>query len=223
MTRADGGIEGRLSATPLLSGYVPGTSWLHRTPFGAKLLGVLVVGSAAWWVPSWPAAAVLTGVLVAVAVSSGLGVRRLARSLRPMALVLAVLLAYHVWASGLPEAARIVLGIANAVLAAGLLMATSSLPEILDGVTRGARPFRRVIDPEVVALTVALVVRSLPWVLAAWAQVRDAAHARGLERSPRATVVPFVLATVRYAQQTGEALAARGLTDSTPAPRRKST
>ncbi|HET7414781.1 MAG TPA: hypothetical protein VFI97_03695, partial [Arthrobacter sp.] len=41
--------------------------------------------------------------------------------------------------------------------------------------------------------------------------VRDAAKARGLERNPRALLVPVVINAVAYAKQTGDALAARGL------------
>ena len=45
-----------------------------------------------------------------------------------------------------------------------------------------------------------------------------AARARGLERSPRALVVPIALRTVARAQTTGEALHARGILDHpTPA------
>ena len=40
---------------------------------------------------------------------------------------------------------------------------------------------------------------------------RDAARARGLERSPRAVVVPAAVRMVGHARATGEALAARGL------------
>jgi len=46
--------------------------------------------------------------------------------------------------------------------------------------------------------------------------VRDSARARGLERSPRALVVPSIVQVVAYGRATGEALAARGLTDPGP-------
>jgi biotin transport system permease protein len=88
---------------------------------------------------------------------------------------------------------------------------------MLDAVVRAARPLRRWVDPEVVALTLGVMLRSVPWVAGAFTEVRDSARARGLERSPRAVVVPVVLHTVAYARRTGEALAARGLTDP-PAP-----
>ena len=84
---------------------------------------------------------------------------------------------------------------------------------MLDAVVRGARPVSRWVDPEVVALTLAVVLRSVPWVTGAFAVVRQSARARGLERHPRALVVPTVLQVVAYGRATGEALAARGLTE----------
>ena len=47
-----------------------------------------------------------------------------------------------------------------------------------------------------------------------FAEVGDAARARGLERSVRARTIPVVLSAVAYARRTGDALAARGLGDA---------
>jgi len=46
------------------------------------------------------------------------------------------------------------------------------------------------------------------------AESRDAARARGLDRDPRAVVVPAAVRAVGHARRTGEALAARGLGDA---------
>jgi biotin transport system permease protein len=55
------------------------------------------------------------------------------------------------------------------------------------------------------------MVRSLPHLLGAFDEVRDAATARGIRRSPVAYVAPVVVRAVAYAHATGDALAARGL------------
>ncbi len=89
---------------------------------------------------------------------------RLLRSLRSLAPVLVVLGAFQWWAVGPAYAARIVLGITTAFVAAGLLTATTPVTTMLDAVVRGARPVSRWVDPEVVALTLAVVLRSVPWV-----------------------------------------------------------
>jgi biotin transport system permease protein len=197
----------------LFAAHVPGSSPVHRAPLWLKLVGVLAVGVVPWLTRSLTPLLVTLGLVLAVAGVAHLPVRRVLRSLRAIAPVLALLLAFQWWAQGPAYAVRVVLGIVNAYLAAGILTATTPVTDLLDGVVRGVRPLRRHVDPEVVALTLAVVVRSVPWVAGSFSSVRDAARARGLERSPRAVLVPTALHVVAYARSTGEALAARGLTD----------
>ena len=98
------------------------------------------------------------------------------------------------------------------MLAAKLLTATTELERLLDGLAGLIVPLRRFgADPERFALTVSLMLRSIPFIIGAFDDVRDAARARGLERNLRARTLPVMIATVAYARQTGEALAARGL------------
>ena len=202
-----------MNTAGLFAAHLPGTSAVHRAPLWLKLAGVLTVGVVPWVAHSLTPLLVTLGLVLAAAGLAQLPVRRVVRSVRAIAPVLVLLLAFQWWAQGLPYAIGVVLGIANAYLAAGILTATTPVTDLLDGVVRGARPLRRLVDPEVVALTLAVVVRSVPWVAGSFASVRDAARARGLERSPRAVVVPTALHVVAYARSTGEALAARGLTD----------
>ena len=197
----------------LFTAHVPGTSVVHRMPLWAKLVGVLAVGVLPWVAASvWPLALV-TIALAGVVVVTRLPARRLLRSMRGLLPVLVLLLAFQWWSHDLAYAVRVVLGIVNAVVAAGILTATTPVTDLLDGVVRAARPLRRVVDPEVVALTLGVVVRSVPWVAGSFSSVRESARARGLDRDPRAVVVPTVVHVVAFARSTGEALAARGLTD----------
>ena len=182
-------------------------------PLWAKLVGVLAVGVLPWVAASvWPLALV-TIALAGVVVVTRLPARRLLRSMRGLLPVLVLLLAFQWWSHDLAYAVRVVLGIVNAFVAAGILTATTPVTDLLDGVVRAARPLRRVVDPEVVALTLGVVVRSVPWVAGSFSSVRESARARGLDRNPRAVVVPTVVHVVAFARSTGEALAARGLTD----------
>ena len=197
----------------LFTAHVPGTSVVHRMPLWAKLVGVLAVGVLPWVAASvWPLALV-TIALAGVVVMTRLPARRLLRSMRGLLPVLVLLLAFQWWSHDLAYAVRVVLGIVNAFVAAGILTATTPVTDLLDGVVRAARPLRRVVDPEVVALTLGVVVRSVPWVAGSFSSVRESARARGLDRDPRAVVVPTVVHVVAFARSTGEALAARGLTD----------
>jgi biotin transport system permease protein len=182
-------------------------------PLWAKLAGVLAVGVLPWITASvWPLALV-TAALAGVVVVTRLPARRLLRSMRGLLPVLVLLLAFQWWSHDLAYAVRVVLGIVNAFVAAGILTATTPVTDLLDGAVHAARPLRRVVDPEVVALTLGVVVRSVPWVAGSFSSVRESARARGLDRNPRAVVVPTVVHVVAFARSTGEALAARGLTD----------
>ena len=105
-------------------------------------------------------------------------------------------------------------GSAWLVVAAGVVTATTPADRMLDALERTARPLRHVgLRPEILALSVALMLRTVPALVQTAAEVRDAARARGLERDARALLVPTAVRTVARARTTGEALAARGLTD----------
>ena len=57
------------------------------------------------------------------------------------------------------------------------------------------------------------MIRAVPLTLDLATETREAARARGLERDPRARLVPLVVRSVAHARATGEALDARGIAD----------
>jgi biotin transport system permease protein len=196
----------------LLANYVPGTSLIHRMPLWLKFLLVLACGMASFLIVDWRLAAGALAVLCGLFLLSGAGPMRLFRAVRPLLPILLVIGAFQWWQLGGPVAVRIVLNILLCVVAASLLTATTPLHRLLDGVVSLARPFQRFgADPERFALTIAIMLRSIPFIAGAFSDVRDSARARGLERNPRALVLPVFITTVAYARHTGEALAARGL------------
>jgi biotin transport system permease protein len=199
----------------LLANYVPGESPVHRAPLPLKFLLVLACAMAAFLITDWAVAAAGLVLLCGVYLWSGAGLRRLFRVVRPVLPVLAMIGLFQWWQLGGPAAARIVLNVLVCVVAASILTATTPVQSLLDGVASLARPFRRLgADPERFALTIAIMLRSIPFIAGAYADVRDSARARGLDRNPRALVLPVFITTVAFARQTGEALAARGLGDA---------
>ncbi|MDR7080732.1 biotin transport system permease protein [Arthrobacter ginsengisoli] len=196
----------------LLANYVPGSSLLHRTPLWLKFLLVLGCGMASFLIVDWAVAAVALAVMCTVFLLSGAGLPRLFRAVRPVLPVLAMIGLFQWWQLGGPTAARIVLNVLVCIVAASILTATTPVQRLLDGVASLARPFRRFgADPERFALTIAIMLRSIPFIAGAYSDVRDSARARGLERNPRALILPVFITTVAFARQTGDALAARGL------------
>jgi biotin transport system permease protein len=196
----------------LLANYVPGDSLVHRAPLALKFLLVFACGLASFVTVDWRMSLAMLGALCGLFLLTGAGPKRLLGAVRPLAAVLLVIGLFQWWQLGAPTAGRIVLNILVCVVAASLLTATTPVHKLLDGVVRAAGPFRRLgADPERFALTIGIMLRSIPYIAGTFADVRDSARARGLERNPRALVLPVFITSVAFARQTGEALAARGL------------
>jgi biotin transport system permease protein len=194
--------------------YVPGTSLLHRTPAGAKLLALVAAGVATVVVRhGWQVLVALGLVLVGYA-AAGLRPAVAARQLRPLLWVLVGTAAVHVVVSGWERAAVVVGVLAALVMLASLVTLTTRTTELVDAVVLGCRPLRVLgVDPERVGLMIALGLRCVPVVVGLAEEVRDAQRARGLTASPRAFAVPLIVRSLRHADALGEALTARGLDD----------
>ncbi|MRJ75371.1 energy-coupling factor transporter transmembrane protein EcfT [Aeromicrobium sp. SMF47] len=200
-------------ASPL-GAYRPGTTWLHRLPAGPKLgllalYGVLTVVVRG----PWSSVAFVAFSLVLVAWAR-LPVRALLRGLRPLLPVVVLVTAFQVWQRGWPTAIHVVGDLVALVTAALVFTGTTRIDAMLDALTRGLGPTRRLgVNPEKVALAFSLMIRAIPGVLEIAHETRAAAKARGLERSPRALLVPMAIRTVAQAYDTGAALHARGIGD----------
>lgn len=200
----------------LLGAYVERRSVLHSAPLWAKFLPVAVLSVLVLALRSPQATlAGLAVVVLSYLVGARLTVRELARPLLRMWPLILVLGAFQ-WFTAGPLTAFLVVGnIVVCVLAAFLITLTTESQRLLDGLVSAARPLRPLgMNPERLGLMVALMLRSIPYLVGAAEDSRDAARARGLERSPRALILPVFIGAVAYAHQTGEALAARGLADT---------
>ena len=197
-----------------LGTYRPGTTIWHRLPAGPKL-GLVVLTSivvVALRGPR-PAVAALVG---AVLLSAWARVPPGAvwRGLRPLLVVVAVLGAFQWWQRGWPVAVEVVATTVALVVVATTFTATTPMDRMLDAIVRGLRPFRRLgVDPEKVALAFSLMIGAIPAIFEIFRETREAAKARGLERSPRANLSPMAIRTVAHAYDTGAALHARGIGD----------
>ena len=195
---------------------------LHRLSPGPKLGGLIVfavlglalrgrlLGELGGLIAT--AAFVATG--VAFALLAGMRAQDILRVARRFAVIAVLLFAFQTWQSGWHQAVEVVGGLFALVLAASAFTASTAVADLLDTITRALGPLRRFgVRPERVALAFSLVITSIPTLFGIAHETRAAAQARGLDRSPRALLVPFALRTVAHAQLAGEALAARGLGD----------
>jgi len=202
-------------SSPILLGlYRPGNTVFHRLPVGAKLLSLSAASLAVVIVRGAPSALVFLAVAIAISLFAKLDVRTTLKALRPVLIVAVMFGAYQVWQKGVPDAIEVVADLFALVILATVFTATTSINDMLDSITRWLQPFRRFgVNPEKVALAFSLMMRSVPGTLEIAQETRFAAKARGLERSPRALLIPMVLRTVARAHDTGDALMARGIGD----------
>ncbi|NPD03174.1 energy-coupling factor transporter transmembrane protein EcfT [Nocardioides sp. zg-1308] len=192
----------------------PGDTVLHRLPVGAKVLGLAVLSLVIVVVRDVRVAAVFLLVTLLLAAVARVPLRSVWRAARGVLLIAVVASLFQWWWYGAEKAAETFLDLLSLGLAALSLTATTQVNEMVDALSRWARPLKVVgLDPERVALTVALTVGALPGTIAVARETRDAARARGLDRSPRAHLSPFVIRVVARAHESGDALHARGIGD----------
>ena len=201
-------------STLLLGLHRPGSTLLHRLPAGAKLL-LLAAASIVIAVVSGPASAwVAVAIAVALLAWAGADPGTTVRSLRGLLVVLVVLGGFQVWQVGWSLAAERVGDLLAMVLLATVVTTTTPVDDMVDALVRALRPLRPLgVNPEAVALAFSLMLRAIPAIAEIADEARQAAVARGLERSPRARLTPLVIRVVARARLTGEALHARGLAD----------
>jgi biotin transport system permease protein len=198
----------------LLGIHRPGDTFLHRRSAGTKLLALLLASTAVVVVRGPVSAVVFVGVGVGLLARSGARLDVTLRAMRGLLLMALVLGAWTAWQSGWPRAVEVVGDLVALILLATTLTVTTPVDEVMDAVVAGLRPFRRFgVDPEAVGLAFSLMLRAIPSTLTLAEEARDAAVARGLERSPRARLVPLVVRVVARARETGDALHARGVGD----------
>lgn len=192
----------------------PGSTIVHRMRPGAKLLGLIALSVTLVWVRTPLMTATALAFVLLTAAVGRVRVSDLLRMLRGFALIAVVLVAFHVWQNGLVHAWVIVGTLMTLIIAATVVTATTHADDMIATLTWTLSPFRIFgLKPEKVALAFALTLRTIPTVFDLARDTREAARARGLERSLRVYVNPLVIRSVAHARALGEALQARGLDD----------
>ncbi|QRN79204.1 MAG: energy-coupling factor transporter transmembrane protein EcfT [Nocardiopsis sp. BM-2018] len=199
--------------------YVPGTGPLHRITAAPKLLVLLLIGAALLIAADLWAALGALAVSLVLYPAVGLHPRRALGVLRVLwPFLLAIGVFQTLFAGAWEEGVRLCAQLAALVLLANAVTLTTRVREMLDLFERLARPLRRVgVNPDRVALVLALTIRSIPMVATAWQAAREGYRARGLSGRPHLLVVPVIVQLLRMADATGEALVARGIDEDTSA------
>ena len=197
----------------MLGQYRARDSILHRLPAGAKLIGLVVVIVAVvvppptWWGLGAGAVVVIAGYLV-----GRLGLAELWRQILAVrwliVFIVVVPLIFLPIPTVLATAARVVI----VLLLAAIVTLSTRTTEILDAVERALRPLRRFgVNPDRIGLMLALTIRTVPVIAGLAGELRDAQRARTGRLSVKAFVVPLLVQSLRHADDTADALAARGV------------
>jgi biotin transport system permease protein len=197
----------------MLTLYRPGTGWMHRAPAGPKATVLLVVVLAVSLLPStlW-AAGVAAAVTCAAYLVSGLGLGELGRQAVGVRWVIVITLGAQLLFLPVELAVANTSRVVAAILIAGLLVLTTRVSDLLDAFERGLHPFRRLgVEPQRVALVLAVTITTIPVLARLAAGVREAQRARGVRVSIPGFVIPFLVVSLKHADELGEALTARGV------------
>lgn len=192
--------------------YTPGTSWLHRLAAGPTLLLIAAIMLAISLFPHTPVTiAIAAAVVIAAYLSAHQGFRGLWRQIWSVRWLFAATVVFQlIFLSpqiALVNTSRVVL----VVLLAALISLTTPTSEMLATLERALRPLRFLgVNPEKVALLLALTITVIPVVLSFVTAITEAHRARGARLSPRTLVVPLLVCSMKYADELGDALVARG-------------
>ncbi len=120
---------------------------------------------------------------------------------------------YQLWRGEWQLGVDIATDLLTVVFLALAVSTATPMSEMLDLLSGILRPFRRFVPHETIGLMFSLLIRLIPEMVQILGESRQAAMARGAERSPRAILVPAATRTVGFAVDLGQALHARGIAD----------
>lgn len=198
----------------MISVYLPGASWIHRTPVRLKLIALAAISMAILPVHDpGVLGAVLAGVLALYATLGPEGLKQV-RLLRPLASLLAIILLLHGIGGSWAEGLVVVLRLVAMVLLANLVSITTRMDDMLDAVLPLFHPLKVFgVSPKKPALAVTLVIRFAPVLLSVYSSLAEAYRARTGKRGSWRLVAPFALQALRMSENVAEALTARGGAD----------
>ena len=118
---------------------------------------------------------------------------------------------WHLWIQELLQGVAIIIRMICAVALANLVTMTTKLSDMIDVVHFLTQPLQRFgLNPRILELSIALVIRMTPILLNKGENLGMAWKARSTRRSSWKIILPFTLIALDDADQVAEALRARG-------------
>ncbi len=191
--------------------YSPGDSPVHRAPPGLKLAALFAIGVLLASMSSTVALAAICASVAGLFLVARLPLREVARALRPVMFIAAMIFCLQWWLSGLEEAIRAVLRILALVLAASLVTLTTPFSRMIDTLAAAARPLAAFgFNAARFGLAAALVIRFIPVLMNDFREIEMARAARASRHPALGAAGPLVIKTLRMTDALSEAIAARG-------------
>ncbi|WGS18119.1 MULTISPECIES: energy-coupling factor transporter transmembrane protein EcfT [unclassified Bradyrhizobium] len=195
----------------MMGGYLSRVTWLHRLPAGLKLCAVAGMSMALLPMQDWRLLALCLAVVVGVYAALGRDAVRRLSLLKPIVPLLAIVGGLQGLFSQWDEGASVVLRLLVMVLVADLVTVTTTMSALMDAVEPLFRLLRPLgVNSRKIALSVALVLRFIPVLLANWHAREEAWRSRSQRRVPLRIVVLFLIETLRLADHVADALDTRG-------------
>jgi biotin transport system permease protein len=197
----------------VLSLYRPGTGWIHRWAPGPKALVIVVVVLVVSLLPSTYLFAAAAGVAtVLVYLVTRLGFRELGRQLFALRWLIIVTFGMQVIFLPLELAVANTARVLCAIVIAAILVLTTRVGDLLDAFERALMPLARFhVDAARISLTLTVAITTVPVLARIAAGIREAQRARGARGGIRSFVVPFLVISLKHADELGDALTARGV------------
>ena len=198
----------------MLGLYRPRRTPMHRAPVWFKML--LLVGISITSVAvSDPVTSIgITAACILLLVSTLPPAKATLKGMAFIILIAAMTTLFQVWRGDYVRALDLAGDLVSIAALALAITSSTSMGAMLDFVSTLARPLRWILPPDSVGVMVALTLRAIPESARILTEARVAARARGLEREPRAFLIPAASRSVGFALQLGQALHARGIAES---------
>lgn len=220
----------------MLGQYFPGQSFIHQLDPRTKILGTLFFISSIFLAESYQAYGVLTLFTGLTIACSGIPVKMVLRSLKPLWIILLLTLGIHVFTTpgtvvysvsfltvtqeGLKQGGLMALRLVFLIMISSLLTFTTSPIALTDGIERLLKPFKKLgVPAHELAMMMTIALRFIPTLLEETDRIMKAQMARGADFSSgnllkRAKnmiplLVPLFISAFRRADELAIAMEAR--------------
>lgn len=191
---------------------------VHRAPLWLKWAVIFALTLACTlthnaWVP-----ALTLIVVVFIGMTARISAAQWKETLYQLLWLIAALALYYIVFDKILQGLEVIFTLLTLVIASMILLSTTPMNRLIDGFIRACKPLAYVgISPELMGLAIAIMLRSIPVLMHNWRAIEQSAQARGISLGPHRLMIPWVISTVAFAQETGDALVARGLDSAPPA------